>query len=222
MNIPDSLLAETYYWVAWAIWSVVVLLGLRLAPWRDLKSPVRFNLWLGMIVFLTLIWSLKAGVQPGLDFHFLGAALMTLCFGPWLGFFGLSLVLVGVMLNGSAGWSSFALNSLLMAGVSVLASHAIFRLAERFLTPQLFVYIFINGFFGAGFTILSVGVFSTFLLAMAGAYPVDYLLDEYLPYYLLLGFSEAWLTGMVITLFVIYRPEWIATFDDVRYLTNKK
>ena len=131
------------------------------------------------------------------------------------------LVLAGVTLNGAAGWFAFALNSLLMGGIGVVVSHAVFRLSNHLLPPQLFVYVFINGFFGAGLTVLAIGFFATFFLAVAGAYPVDYLLDEYLPYYLLLGFSEAWLTGMLITLFVIYRPAWIATFDDARYLTNK-
>ena len=58
-------------------------------------------------------------------------------------------------------------------------------------------------------------------LGVSGAYSFEYLLDEYLPYFILLGFSEAWLSGMVITLFVIYRPEWVMTFDDSRYLTGK-
>lgn len=221
MNIPDSLLADGWYWLAWAVWVVVMIFGARQTPWNDLKSPLRGNVWLGMIVFMILVWSLKAGVRPGLDFHFLGAMLFTLCFGPWLGFFGLMLVLAGVTLNGAAGWFAFALNSLLMGGVGVLFSHAVFRLSQRLLPPQLFVYVFVNGFFGAGLAILAVGICATFLLAVAGAYSVDYLLAEYLPYYLLLGFSEAWLTGMMITLFVIYRPAWIATFDDVRYLTKK-
>jgi uncharacterized membrane protein len=56
---------------------------------------------------------------------------------------------------------------------------------------------------------------------LAGTYPVAYLLDEYLPYFLLLGFSEGWLSGMVITLFVVYRPQWVASFEDARYLGRK-
>jgi len=58
-------------------------------------------------------------------------------------------------------------------------------------------------------------------LALAGAYPWDYLINEYFPYFLLLGFSEAWLSGMAMTLFVVYRPEWVITFDDSRYLADK-
>ena len=43
-------------------------------------------------------------------------------------------------------------------------------------------------------------------LFAAGAYPADLLLSEYLPFFLLLGFAEAWLSGMALTLLVVYRP----------------
>jgi uncharacterized membrane protein len=47
------------------------------------------------------------------------------------------------------------------------------------------------------------------------------LLEEYLPFFLLISFSEAFITGMLITTMVIYKPEWVATFDDKRYLLDK-
>jgi len=70
-------------------------------------------------------------------------------------------------------------------------------------------------------TIIGVGFGVSVLLALAGAYPWDYLINDYFPYFLLLGFSEAWISGVVITLFVVYRPNWVLTFDDSRYLMGK-
>jgi uncharacterized membrane protein len=35
---------------------------------------------------------------------------------------------------------------------------------------------------------------------------------------LLVAFSEAWLTGMLLTVLVVYRPERVAMFDPVRYI----
>jgi uncharacterized membrane protein len=52
-------------------------------------------------------------------------------------------------------------------------------------------------------------------------YPLDYLLENYLPFFLLMAFSEAFITGMLITMMVIYKPEWVATFDDKRYLLDQ-
>lgn len=186
-----------------------------------LKESERLNVWLGMIVLLTLIWSLKAGVKPGLSLHLLGATVFTLSFGPHLAFIGLSLVLFGISLNGEAGYLAFGLNALLMAGVGVLLSQAIYRSVFRFLPRHFFVYIFANGFFGSALTVFGVGLVAAIVLAIAGAYEWSYLATEYLPYFLLIGFSEAWLSGMMMTLFVIYRPNWVATFDDSSYLANK-
>ena len=65
------------------------------------------------------------------------------------------------------------------------------------------------------------GLAATGVLALAGAYTADYLTSNYLPYFLLMGWSEALLSGMMLTLLVVYRPQWVATFDDVRYMRNK-
>lgn len=221
MNLPDTLLDGAWYWTAWAIWVLLFVRSIWRAPWARLKESAQSNLWWGMIVILVLLWSLAAGVKPGLSLHLLGATVFTLCFGPHLAFIGLTLVLAGVTFNGSGGWLSFAFNSLLMAGVGVWASYGILRLAQRWLPRHFFIYVFVNGFFGGALAIMAVGVAATALLALGGAYSVEYLMGEYLPYFLLLGFSEAWLSGMVMTLFVVYRPDWVATFDDSRYLANK-
>ncbi|MPN48256.1 hypothetical protein SDC9_195862 [bioreactor metagenome] len=77
------------------------------------------------------------------------------------------------------------------------------------------------GFAGSALTIMLQGLFASLALVVAGAYPLDFLLSDYLPYFLLLGFSEGWLSGALITVMVIYRPEWVAAFDDRRYLMNK-
>lgn len=178
------------------------------------------NVWLGMVVLLTLIWSLKAGVKPGLAFHLLGATVFTLSFGPHLAFIGLSLVTAGITLNGAAGPFAYAANALVVAGVGVGLSQALYRLQAAILPKHFFVYIFANGFFGAALTMIGVGFFVTVFLALSGAYEWEYLINEYFPYFLLLAFSEAWLSGMVITLFVIYRPDWVVTFSDSRYLDD--
>lgn len=221
MNLPDTLLDEGWYWVAWATWLLFFARSIWLAPWRRLKDSTQLNVWLGMIVLLTLIWSLKAGVKPGLALHLLGASLFTLSFGPRLAFIGLSLVMAGITLNGAAGPFAFGVNALLLAGLGVGFSQLFYRLFSTWLPKHFFVYIFIHGFFGAALTVICVGFSIVSFLALTGAYPWDYLISEYFPYFLLLAFSEAWLSGMIITLFVVYRPAWVITFDDSRYLADK-
>ncbi len=221
MNLTDNLLGEAWYWTAWVVWLPLFARCVSRAPWARLRDSEQLNVWLGMVVLLTLVWSLKAGVKPGLGFHLLGATVFTLSFGPYLAFIGLSLVVAGITLNGAAGPFAYALNALLLAGASVGISQALYRVLSGVLPKHFFVYIFVNGFLGAALTIIGVGFCATLLLALAGAYEWDYLFSEYFPYFLLLGFSEAWLSGMMMTLFVVYRPNWVVTFDDSRYLAGK-
>jgi len=221
VNLPDTLLGEGWYWVAWAVWVPLFVRSVWQAPWLRLKDSEQLNVWLGMIVLLTLIWSMKAGVKPGLSLHLLGATVFTLSFGPHLAFVGLSLVLLGISINGGFGIFAYAINALLMAGVGILISQMMYRFVVRYLPRNFFIYVFINGFFTAALSVIGVGVVATLLLVTASAYEWEYLSSEYLPYFLLLGFSEAWLSGMLITLFVIYRPNWVSTFDDASYLANK-
>lgn len=221
MNWTDNLLGEGWYWAAWAVWVLFFARSAWRAPWRRLADSTQLNVWLGMVVLLTLVWSLKAGVKPGLTFHLLGATLFTLSFGPHLAFVGLSLVVAGITLNGAAGPFAYAANALLLAGLSVGLSQLFYRFFSGMLPRHFFVYIFINGFLGAALTIIGVGFAATSLLALVGAYAWDYLISEYFPYFLLLAFAEAWLSGMMMTLFVVYRPHWVVTFDDSSYLAGK-
>lgn len=220
MNLTDGLLASEWVLATWVLFVAVLLHAVRHAPWSRLSDGVQQSVWLGTIVILTLLWSLKAGVRPGLSLHLLGATVFSLAFGPWLAFIGLCLVLAGVSFNDGGSLQAYAANALIMAGVPVAVSMGVLRFSERVLPRQLFVYIFVNAFFGAALAISASGLAACLLLASAGAYPAEYLFSEYLPYVLLLGFSEAWLSGMVVTLFVVYRPEWIRSFDDARYLRD--
>jgi len=225
MNFPDALFPQ-----AWAVGAFLPLLAAWLwcfwtAPWRRLTDSVQMNVWLGTVVMLVLVWSMKAGVQPGLNLHFLGATMFALMFGRQLAIIGLSLVLAGVTLNGElqghAVWLAYGLNALVLAVFPSLLADLIRRGVERSLPNNFFVYVFVTGFFGAAATVMATGLLASALLWLAGVYPAPTLLDDYLPYYFLLGFAEAWLNGAMVTLMVVYVPHWVGSFDDRRYLLNK-
>ncbi|MBU0751464.1 MAG: energy-coupling factor ABC transporter permease [Gammaproteobacteria bacterium] len=221
MNFPAGLFGDAWAYGAFVPLALVWLWCLRTAPWRRLAGEGQFNVWLGAIVVLMLLWSMKAGVRPGLNLHLLGVTAMTLMFGRQLAIAGLSLVLVAVTFNGGAGWQAYALNALVMAVLPVFVAFAVLRFVERWLPANFFIYVFVAAFFGAAVVAGVTGVAGTALLAVAGVYPAELLLADYFPYFLLLGFSEAWLNGAAVTLMVVYFPHWVGTFDDRRYLLNK-
>lgn len=221
MNLPDHFLGFSWYALGWGAFVLVLALSAWRAPWRRLQDSASLNLWLGNCVILMLLWSMKAGVQPGLNFHLLGAMLLTLEFGPALAMLGITVVLAGITLNGAVGWQAFGLNALLMGAVPVACGYGLWRLGDRCLPKNPFVFIFTNGFFASALTIIASGLASSLLLAAAGAYPAAVLSEDYLPYFVLLGFSEAWLGGMVLTLMVVYRPMWLSAYDENSYLRQR-
>jgi uncharacterized membrane protein len=225
MNFPDALFPQAWALGAFLPVAAAWLWCFKTAPWRRLRDSAQLNVWLGTVVLLVLVWSMKAGVKPGLNLHLLGATMFTLMFGRQLAILGLSLVLAGVTLNGEMqgqpGWQAVGLNALVLAVFPPLLADAIRRGVERFLPDNFFIYVFVTAFFGAAAAVMATGLLASALLWLAGVYPAAVLLEDYLPYYFLLGFAEAWLNGAMVTLMVVYVPHWVGSFDDRRYLLHK-
>ena len=225
MNFPDQLFAAPWAVGAFAVFVPIVLWCVWTAPWRRLADSGQLNVWLGTIVVLMLLWSMKASIRPGMNMHLLGATMFTLMFGRQLAILGLSVVLAAVtynsMLTGNLGWSAFALNALAMIVVPVVLAWVILRAVERWLPPHFFVYVFVATFFGAALNTVLTGLAATSLLAVADVYAADMLFGDFFLSYVLLAFAEAWLTGAAITVMVVYYPHWVSSFDDRRYLWKK-
>ena len=225
MNFPEGLFSNGWTFGAYVPMALLWLWCLRTAPWQRLADAGQLNVWLGTIVGLTLMWSMKASVRPGMNMHLLGATMFTLMFGRQLAILGLSGVLAAVTFNtadtGNIGWSPFALNALMMIVVPVFIAWGILKAVERWLPAHFFVYIFVISFFGAAANTVLTGLVATLLLGVAGVYPYDMLFGDFFLSYILLAFAEAWLTGAAITLMVVYAPHWVGTFDDRRYLWKK-
>lgn len=218
MNLPNGLLPAEWSWFGHALFGIVLLAAAWRAPWSRLRESGMQNLFLGVCVALMVLWSLKAGVRPGLNFHILGTTLLTLMFGGWLAVVGIGLVLVAVTAYGMSGWETFGVNALLMGGLPALVSWGVYRLAQRLLPRHLFIYIFVCGFFGAAAAMAAAGLASSAVFVLSTTYGIDQLLHEYLPYFLLMVFPEAILTGSFVALLVVYRPHWIWTYDEDLYL----
>lgn len=219
-------LASHHFPAAWLALAAVLALAclaeaVRRAPWHWLVPRGRVNLWAGAVLALMLMWMMNAGVKSGLNLHLLGASAATLLFGAALGLIAVALALVGSAVNGDVAWSALGLNLLVMGVVPVLITQGLRGAVEKRLPANLFIYIFVLAFAGSWLAVVIVGTVATLLLWIAGAYPLALLLDEYLPFFVLLGFSEAWLTGMLMTLMVVFAEGWVASFDDRRYLTRK-
>lgn len=189
----------------------------RATFWRMLADPANLNVFLGACVTVLGFWLIKAGIKPGLNFHLLGATMLTLMFRPLFALLATALIAAGLCAwNGQM--AAFSVNWLLLGAVPVAVTWGIHRLVHHCLPRHLFVYLFLNAFIAAGLSMTVVGAASASFHYGTGQYPGDYLLNEYLPFYLLMAWSEAFITGMLATVLVVWKPEWVATFSDSVYL----
>jgi uncharacterized membrane protein len=218
MNIPHGMLAQSWLLTATGIYLLTWAVVLRTTPWRRLLDNSLSNAFFGTCVLLIMLWHVTIHQFPGLNYHFLGATLLTLMFRWQLAFVAVNLVLLAMMISGEGHWQTIPLNALTMGLVPILTSYGLYRLVENRLPNHLFVYLFINAFFGAALTLSVAVILSALLLVSAGVYHLDYLLKDYFPFLPLMLFPESFITGMLTTLAVVFYPQWVLTFDDAKYL----
>ena len=206
-------------------WLALAYLGWRWlmsGDWRRLAEPASLNLFLAATVAVLALWQIRTGVKPGLAFHLYGIAALTLMFGFWRASAAGVLVLLVNVVFGKGSLAALGFDALLQAVLPAAVSWGVFRMLERYLPTHFFIYVLGNGFFGAALSVVAIGLATTAVMTLAGAYPLEYLLTHYTPYAtLLISWAEAFSTGMAITVMAVYRPAWLETFDDAKYIQNK-
>jgi uncharacterized membrane protein len=201
----------------------VILVGIAAyrAPWFHLKETESLNILLAVTVGIMVVWTLRAGFSPGLDIHLVGATLLTLMFGWEFATLAITLILVAHTIYAGSSWLALPVNAVLVGALPSLVTRAIFHVSDSRLPNNFFIYIFICAFFGAAVAVATVVFATSGVHWISGAYSWDYLWQNYTRYVPLAMLPEAFITGMLMSVFIAYRPEWVSTFDDSRYLDNK-
>ncbi len=207
--------------ISWLLYAILTATAIWRAPWHKLLERDSANVYFATIVILLLFWNLKAGVSPGQSFHFLGASAAALMFGWEFAFLAVQALVLATTLDGRGGWETFALNTLILGAIPTLVTHNLRRFSQSKLPHNLFIYIFLNCFFAASLGILLAGVTAYGLLATSHAYSVAELNQNYLPFLLLLALPEGTLNGIAMTVMIVYKPAWVATFSDKMYLFKR-
>ncbi|MDJ0833987.1 MAG: energy-coupling factor ABC transporter permease [Gammaproteobacteria bacterium] len=206
--------AHLIYWpiIIWAVWR---------APWSIILQKDSSNTLFATCMVLFLLWHLRVQVEQGLVIHLLGATLLTLMFRWQVALLANALILLGITLTSAADFAAFALNALVTGVLPIFISHLIWRFNEWYLPANFFLYVFVAGFFAGGLSILVSGFVSYQLLSLVDNQLSIEILDEYLMIFIPIMYPEAFLTGAAISIFVLYKPQWISTFDDQRYLSDQ-
>ena len=222
LHIPANLLPVSLMWMGNILMLALVFIAIKKFSFTALlNNKPSQHVFFGAMVALLLMWKIKAGISPGLGFHHLGATMFTLMFGWPLALLGLSSIMLISALLQHSEVLSLGINGLLSVAIPVFVSYGILRLSQKRLPANYFIYIYVVAFFGAGIAVAASRLTAIALLSLVQAYPDSQLVTESLVYVPLFMFPEAFITGLLTSAFVIYRPDWVMTFDDERYIVGK-
>ena len=195
----------------------IVALGVALAlrPWRLLAgAPALLTPLLAVLVVLPWLWALPALHHLPLQLQWSGAVLVLLMLG-W------PLAVPVLLLVGLLAWAispmpaAAALALAVWQGV-VPATFALLLGAalRRWLPAHPFVYVLGRGFLGAVVCLFAAGLLAQEFGAPLPGVPIG--LGRVARW--LMAWGDAFVTGMLTAIFVAFKPEWLLTWSDERYL----
>ena len=201
-------------WLNLALACAALLLALALRPWRALDTTGPPWPWLAWWAALPLLWGADRYAAMPIVQPLSGAALLVLLAGwplamPALGLTALITMAMGG-LDAAEALQRFVWLGVAPASLAVVGGAAV----RRWLPQQLFIYILGRGFFVTMLAAAAAGALSLAITgAPIGSDPADLLLARWLA-----ASGEAFLTGMLVAIFVAFRPQWLATYSDRLYL----
>lgn len=208
--------AEPAAWVhalAWTLALLALAWAARGLPWYKLRGDADAQRVLGMAVLaLVAMRGFNTQAVLGVQLHFIGAAVATLMFGWRFALWAMATVSLAARVADVA-WHGWAFDFIATGALPVLVAHTIWRMEQR-LPANLFVYVFVAAFFGAAISMMASTLFKATVEAMSGAHQAAQYLVAMIP----MMFGEAFFSGGAMSLVVVYRPQWCASFDDARYL----
>lgn len=222
MSFSEGLLSSFWLWGCGLVYLTGLGFALRHAPWNVLQANRRLqHVLYGATALLMVMWSMRAGISPGLGIHFLGLTVMTLVFGWDLAIISASVALVGMVLIGKESWEGIFVNGVCSVLLPVLATYLIFRYVDRKMPKNFFIFLFVCGFFGAGISSAVAGLSTSAILVLDGVYDLQKIVHEYVRYLPLIMFPEGLLNGIFLTGMLVFHPDWVRTFDAGVYIDKQ-
>lgn len=200
--------------VAALLVSMALVASALTRPWRALARSLPPWPWLAWAAVLPLLWSAdRLGAMPAAQ-PLPGACLLMLLAGWPLA--TLAFAPVAAATAWLAGLSpAEAVQRMLWLGVlPASVALALGAAIRRWLPRHLFVYILGRGFIATVLANMAAGAAQAAVQPpAAGLAFEDLLLARWLA-----SWGDAIVTGMIVAIFVAFRPQWLATYADRLYL----
>ena len=195
-----------------ALSALAVALGLR--PWRSVGADGPPWPWLAWAAVLPLLWGADRYAAMPIVQPLSGAALLVLCAGWPLAMLALLPVAAVTGWMGDLGWAEGLHRAVWLGVVPGTLALGLGAGVRRWLPPHLFIYILGRGFFATLLGATLAGAAALLLSPLPpGTSAEDLLLARGLA-----ASGEAFITGMLVAIFVAFRPQWLATYSDRLYL----
>ena len=204
---------------AWGLSLAALAYAGRRLPWFKLRGDSEAqHVLFGALLALVLLRFAVFDRIPGLHLHFLGAGIVCLMFGAAFALWAMAMASAAAALSPAGVWLGWAPDFLVCGVIPVLWMALAQRAVERRFSRNPFIYVFLIAFFAAALMALLSQLAKAAVVAglVAGAAP-----DAAFAYLVsapLMMFGEAFLTGGTLALLVAYRPQWVASFDDRKWL----
>lgn len=191
--------------------------ALALRPWRGLPSSGPPWPWLAWCALLPLSWAAdRLGAMPAAQ-PLPGACLLMLMAGWPLAMLTFVPVAVAAAWLGDLSAAEALQRGLWLGVAPATLALGLGGAVRRWLPHHLFVYIFGRGFIATALANMAAGAAQTLTQPL----PRGLALEDLLLARGLAGWGDAVLTGMIVAIFVAFRPEWLATYTDRLYLPTR-
>ncbi|KPF48927.1 hypothetical protein IP87_05130 [beta proteobacterium AAP121] len=200
-------------WVHLGLALLAVALAMALRPWRALPATPPWPA-LAWWVLLPVLWSVDLlSAQPVMQ-PLAGTCLLMLMLG-WPMAVLMLLPVAGAVVGLADASAADALQRLVWLGlVPMTLALALGAALRRWLPNHLFVYILGRGFFATALAVGAAGALSAWVQGV----PPTLAVEDVVLARVLAAFGDAFITGMLVAIFVAFRPQWLATYTDRLYL----
>ena len=198
-------------WLDAVIALAATALALALRPWRAALPPWPALAWWAL---MPVFWNTdRLSAQPVLQ-PLAGSCLLMLMLGwPLALLMLLPVAAVGWLLAGAPALDALH-RGVWLGVVPVTLAMLMGAALRRWLPQHLFVYILGRGFFATAIAVAAAGVLSVWLHGV----PPELSADDVMLARTLVASGDAVITGMLVAVFVAFRPHWLATYADRIYL----
>lgn len=213
--------------MAWILSACAIfLVGVFKSRDGVLLEPRLRNIFISCILLLALAWNIRAHLPNSnidnfidLSFHFFGASLLVALFGFWSAITLLFIVaLIGVF-SISGDLVEATRHYVMVSVVPALFAYGVIKAVQKFLPKHLFILILGNGYLAAFIStfltgLLIFGLQQVFDITSFGTSdPLGWFLGL-----LVLSFMEGSLSGMLLAILLVYRPQWVSTYREEQYM----